>query len=1548
MLKRKFTKIIFVLFCIITLVMPYTTNVLAAKITSDDTQVYLQSITVHEGGEASGTLTPEQEAIYDNSIYEYFVGGTSASDRIWKIVTKDGDSVDYQNIFYCINATKVFPAVDDNGNPVNALQYTNVADLKDSTSAKVKALHFSADFGSETWTKNYNSLLWLFDNFYLKNAEINNKDEYLTKAFAGSDYDVDVVKAILTDDDIDVVQQYAIWYFTNNDFVDDGDPDNPYQKFNVDNLPAVNIAKLDTTGIGTPGSYRTVAGDTYENRQDMANILFRYLVNTAKNPPASGEKVYPTLVKNDTLPKKTDANYHVVGPYKVTSGNVDSSEYKITLTDQNNNKLSTEDYKILINGETEFTTQDVDEILDKDFYVYIPKTNSSVNNVSLNLEYTTYETISTLWENSNEEYQPVTLLERKTTPHSAKITYPIDKSVFDLALRKYIVSVNGKSVSMSPTVDVTPLKNGENTAKYIHPKTPVEVSAGDRIVFAIRVYNEGNIDATNTVVLDALPEGLEYVEDSEINRTYGWVKDKDVSKTGEGTAKHTNYKTDYLKNTTINGFNRETGTELSSADVQIEVKIANNVDANSVLTNIAEIMEVKGKTETGDIIDVNDRDSDENNNPYQKENRDSSNYTGSDTNPEDLSRTDTFYQGLQDDDDFAKIKIKGKVFDLALRKYIVKVNNNNVNMAPTVNISPLKNGGHTAEYRHPKTPVEVSSGDTVVFEIRVYNEGDIDATNLVIVDALPEGLEFVENSTINNAFGWTKSEEYSKNDDGTGMAHINYVAEIKNKTITAFDKENGTKLDSAYVQIECKIADNVTDTSVLTNIAEIKDCNAVIDGDIIDDIEERDSSVNSNDYQKTNADSTNYIGDRNNPTDLTKTDFHYKGIEDDDDFAKVKIKGKIFDLNLKKFISKVNGEDVTPTRQPVVKLEKLKSGISTDADYELVKAPLTVSKGDIITYTLRVYNEGEKAGYAEEISDYLPEGLGFIVGYKDNVDNMWSIPQDAKTVKLSTIENGTKNLKTTDFSNVSDLNEVDIVTGKAKLASSYLASSTDATGNLIKAFDKENGTALDYKDIKVTCIVLTDEVSNNNLRNIAEIIKEADENKEIIPDIDSTPDTVNPDKYPDTEKRPDGTKQDDNDYEELTTPVAGKFDLSLQKFITKVNDSKVTGREPTVSKTSDGKIKFTKSNTNALAVENNDLVTYTIRVYNEGTIDGYAKEIADNIPNGLEFVANNETNKKYGWKLVDKNGNETSDVKQAASVVTDYLSKAASEKRSEDALLKAFDSTKAASTISYKDVEIVFKVVEAAARNNSGRNAVNIAEITNDEDANGNPIEDIDSTPGNNKTGEDDIDQEKVYVKYFDLALRKTLSRIIINEDGKVREIAVSPTDGLQKVEIHKKKIASTVVKFVYDITVTNEGQIAGYATEITDYVPDGLEFIQEDNKSWTQESSKVIKTPALSNTLLQPGQSSTVQVVFKWINGDNNLGLKTNIAEISADRNDSNTPDIDSVPGNNKPGEDDIDSADVMLAISTGTAPTYIALTMTVLAILTTGIVLIKKHVLQ
>jgi len=118
----------------------------------------------------------------------------------------------------------------------------------------------------------------------------------------------------------------------------------------------------------------------------------------------------------------------------------------------------------------------------------------------------------------------------------------------------------------------------------------------------------------------------------------------------------------------------------------------------------------------------------------------------------------------------------------------------------------------------------------------------------------------------------------------------------------------------------------------------------------------------------------------------------------------------------------------------------------------------------------------------------------------------------------------------------------------------------------------------------------------------------------------------------------------------------------------------------------------------------------------------------------------------------------------------------------------------------------------------------NIAEITDDDG------DDIDSTPDNDEPDEDDIDDEVVELKYFDLSLLKFVTKVIVNEDGVIKETNTGHT-GLEnpepvvKVELNRNKLNKTTVTFVYTIKVTNEGEIEGYAKEIKDRIPAGLEF---------------------------------------------------------------------------------------------------------------------------
>ena len=439
--------------------------------------------------------------------------------------------------------------------------------------------------------------------------------------------------------------------------------------------------------------------------------------------------------------------------------------------------------------------------------------------------------------------------------------------------------------------------------------------------------------------------------------------------------------------------------------------------------------------------------------------------------------------------------------------------------------------------------------------------------------------------------------------------------------------------------------------------------------------------------------------------------------------------------------------------------------------------------------------------------------------------------------------------------------------------------------------------------------------------------------------------------------------------------VKKEFDLSLRKFITEVNGEELAeSREPQVdvSKLISGESK-TATYTHPkdpVSVNTTDIVTYTIRVYNEGEMDGYASKVMDDIPEGLEFVPAEfdkegkptNINAEYKWvayremasdevaipesviKYNDKLYVITDNVKEADLIVTDYLSK----ENGTDNLIKGFNPN-TMKELNYKDIKVSFKVTEPTT---SDRILTNHAQITDDTDSEGNPTDDRDSTPNQWNEGEDDQDTEPVKVNYFDLALRKWVTKAIVYENGNetVTETNHTPYDDPEevvKVDLKNTSINNVEVKFEYSIRVINEGEIAGYAKEISDYIPAGLKFVAADNPQWTEVDGKIVTT-ALENTLLQPGEYADVTVLLTWINGEDNLGLKTNVAEISKDYNDYGTPDIDSTPNNQVQGEDDIDDAPVILTIRTGKPIVYTGVAIAVLAILSTGAVIIKRKILE
>jgi len=1440
------------------------------------------------------SANPMYLGLYNNSnarktgFYDYLDASKARRPAI-KIVKYENaqglGNVDYLTQIYCLRHGIGFGS---EGSTAAIVPYTQHFDMKQPETIGneyKEAIGITAGV-----TPNYNKIMWILNMV----ANPNNQESIIA-LFEAAGINIDDFKgdkAQMTQEEmidiIEAAQQMAIWYYTN--------PTGDYHPSGTNESLRVGLTNQNNSKSPVVSKY-------YNDEINYPlNELYRYLITKSEEAVNRGY-TYQTAAttinfnKDNATYVEEGANYKF-GPYNLTYTNNPGINVNIEADVQLGNNIR------IVNAQgVEYPGNTVSEkILNAngtDFYAVVPKsTNVKTFKIAVSANYQT--TDITYWSTSAniaQRNQPVVIVQKAPKAFNDEKIIQVREipKEFDLALRKFITGIRSatgvaKQVeSREPVITQQALEDlatgrteFKTTAVKTHRKDALTVETGDIVTYTIRVYNEGDVDGYVDQITDYLPAGLELTENSRINQANRWAKDGKVLR----SELHTK---DLLK-----AFDKNTKT-LSYVDYQVECTVLDTTNLTTRdLTNVAEITAQRPV----DNQQIRDRDSVPNNLTRDQ----ITNY-----NP----GTSEKGKGYEDDDDYEPLKTSNKEFDLALRKFITGIRTS-AGVAKQIGsrepvitkqaLEDLATGRTefktTAVKTHTKNPLQVEKGDIVTYTIRVYNEGEVDGYVREIADYLPAGLELTENSRINQANGWTK--------DGKTLKSQFHAKNI----IKAFDKNTKT-LSYVDFQVECTVLDttNLT-TRDLTNVSEITS------QDPKEGVNVRDRDSIPSNLRKEQI--SNY-----NPG----TSERGKGYEDDDDYEPLKPVEKEFDLALRKFITSVNGTEVT-SRIPDVDVTPLVNKTDTTAIYRHSKEPVKIKISDIVTYTIRVYNEGDIDGYADEIVDHLPEYLEYI----DNDFNKqygW---------QLDPSDNTGRTIKT-----------------------NYLSDRTNKA-NIIKKFD---GKTLDYKELKIQTRIKSGVKPTKYLTDIAEITEAHNEFK--IPDRDNyrkvilpkTSDEFSEYKGHNSNKKDLSDKryyykgqEDDDDFEKVV--VEGEFDLALRKFITQVNEEAVTNRIPQVDTSKFGSIgadgkpitTMTYNHTKEpILVNTTDIVTYTIRVYNEGEVNGYATEVKDDLPEGLEFLPDNATNKEYRWQLLDKDGKVTTNVKEAVSIITDYLSKE-QEKTSGSNLLKAYDKT-TMKTPDYKDVKIAFRVTEPQT---SDRILINKAQISKHHDEFGKEVKDRDSTPNKWNEGEDDQDIEKVRVRYFDLSLRKWVTQVIVIEDGKQKvkdtgHYAEQDPEPVVKVEVNKKRLKNTVVKFRYSIRVKNEGEIEGYAKEISDYIPSGLKFNKADNPDWVEKDGKIVTTK-LKDTLLKPGETAEVTVLLTWINGEENMKVMTNTAEISEDYNKYKTPDRDSKPNNKKKGEDDQDDAPVTVTTVSGSTPVYIGIAVTGIAIIAIGGILVKRYI--
>ncbi len=270
---------------------------------------------------------------------------------------------------------------------------------------------------------------------------------------------------------------------------------------------------------------------------------------------------------------------------------------------------------------------------------------------------------------------------------------------------------------------------------------------------------------------------------------------------------------------------------------------------------------------------------------------------------------------------------------------------------------------------------------------------------------------------------------------------------------------------------------------------------------------------------------------------------------------------RIADLSLRTFITKINGEELSTSREPNVEI------VDGKFNYKHSKNKVNVVKGDVITYKIRVYNEGKEAANAEKVGIYLPEEMK-VIGLDDSesVNSKYLWTQDEGNVFI------TKYLSNQEIKK----NGVKVIENRS-----------------IPAYSENAG--IQYKDIELEILVNEDITIADGYRLVvvAEIMKESQN------DSDSTPRNFNMTQadiktYKKAEAEQSSAesyiagKEDDDDFENVYVNKTYDAKIELNK-ISIANEKNIGG----------GKIKITNN------VSDSDI---RLKIYNKATMSELEKD----------------------------------------------------------------------------------------------------------------------------------------------------------------------------------------------------------------------------------------------------------------------------------------------------------------------------------------------------
>jgi len=268
-------------------------------------------------------------------------------------------------------------------------------------------------------------------------------------------------------------------------------------------------------------------------------------------------------------------------------------------------------------------------------------------------------------------------------------------------------------------------------------------------------------------------------------------------------------------------------------------------------------------------------------------------------------------------------------------------------------------------------------------------------------------------------------------------------------------------------------------------------------------------------------------------------------------------------------------------------------------------------------------------------------------------------------------------------------------------------------------------------------------------------------------------------------------------------------------------------------------------------------VTFTITVFNQGSIPASNIQVIDYIPAGLQLDDNDWTNNGGGSASITLPGT----LQPGSSTTVDVTFLVTSNNQEELINRSEIQSATVPAGFTTTDSD---STPDGALGNDDG----GVVDSATDDEVNQRPPVD-----------EDDEDPENIFNEIFDLALRKTIN------SNTQQPIIVGRT-------------------VIFDIEVFNQGTVSAQNIEVTDYLP--TQGLTLNDPNWTSNGNSATFNQLLS---LNPGRSQTVQIRFT-VDQDFD-GISLNVAEISdaQDEFGDRPQDIDSTPDDSNANDTSVDN---------------------------------------